>query len=120
MQNDSYDITLNLSSDPIESEQQLYNRILAFFKTFKEEQKDSTIWEGKTYVKLMQLLRKNGNYYKHAIWNAIVLILALFSAWEGIIPSIGIDVKNLSLPEQKTVQKILHEAFMESENPDLR
>ncbi len=118
MKNDYDDITTNLSSDPIEREQQLYNRILEYFKSFKEEHTDSTVWEGKTYVKLMQLLKKNENYDKKVIWNSILLILALFSPWEEIIPSVGIDVKNLSHPEQKYVVKLLHEALFDVENSD--
>ncbi len=79
MQNDCDDITYNLSSDPIEREQQLYNRILESFKKFDQKDIDTTIWEGKTYIKLMKLLEKSKDSSDQSIWNAIILILALFS-----------------------------------------
>ncbi len=118
MQNEFEDITNNLSSDPIEREQQLYNRILELFKNFKEKNRDTTIWEGKTYIKLMKLLKKGGEYNQQSIWNAILIILALFSAREEIIPPFGIDVKNLAPPEQKKIQMLLREVFVLEKNSE--
>ncbi len=112
MQNDFEDITCNLSSDPIEREQQLYNRILETFKRFKEIKRDSTIWEGKTYIKLMKLLNKGIEYRDQSIWNAILMILALFPVRAEPLPPYGIDVKDLDLKEQKRIQRLLREVFV--------
>ncbi len=105
------DITNNLSANPIEREQQIYNRILDLFRQFNTLKKDSTIWEGRTYIKLMDLLKQGDKNFTKAIWNAILLILVLFSVREDSIDSCGTDLKKLAQTEQKQIQMLLRDLF---------
>ncbi len=114
--NNCDDITSNLSSDPLECENQLYNRILSISQRIKEKHGDPTIWEGKTYIKLMNLLKQGQKLDDQSVWNAVILILALLQTRDEDIFPLGVDVKNLEPLELCNLRKRLGEVFSIDEN----
>ncbi len=91
------DITRNLSSDPKECEKQLRYRIIDLYQRFQEIEEDTTTWECNTLFNLLNLLGKNEKTLDQAVWNALLLFLALFPAQEELFDKFDKSRKNLRI-----------------------
>ncbi len=105
------DITRDLSPDPTRREQQLYDRILDASRRIKASREDPTAWEGKTYVRLMHLLKQGDERSSQAVWNAVLLVLALCAPEEQGVALPGEDFTRLAMPDQERALASLREIF---------
>ena len=65
---------MTISSDDLEME--YYTKILDFYQSQKFDKETVEIWKSKSYIELMQVLKRTNN--KNLVKNAIILILSLF------------------------------------------
>ena len=78
-----------------------YTKILDFYQS-QEYDKDSVdIWKSKSYIELMQVLKRTNN--KNLVKNAIILILSLFEDTPlDIYDNSGLSVGELKQEDKKS------------------
>jgi len=88
-----------------------YDEILNYYHSKPPKKGDIEIWKDKTYIRLMEVLKKTND--KQKIRNSLILLLSLFE--EEIPPDIfntrGDESKNLKKEEKKKLVALLKEEY---------
>ncbi|MHA1669038.1 MAG: hypothetical protein ACTSV5_00515 [Promethearchaeota archaeon] len=91
-------------------EMKYYTKILDFYQNQKFDKESVEIWKNKSYIELMQILKRTNN--KNLVKNAIILILSLFEETPlDIYDSSGLSVRELKLEDKKSYISQLRTEF---------
>jgi hypothetical protein len=94
-----------------ESEMDYYLKILDVYQNKKFDKEDLEIWKNKSYIELMQVLKRTNN--RNLVKNAIILILSLFEDMPfDLYDSYGMNTKKLKKEERKSYLEDLKLEFM--------
>lgn len=84
-----------------ELEMDYYLKILDVYQNKKFDKEDLEIWKNKSYIELMQVLKRTNN--RNLVKNAIILILSLFEDMPlDLYDSYGMSAKKLKKEERKS------------------
>jgi len=91
-------------------EMEYYTKILDFYQNQKFDKETVEIWKSKSYIELMQVLKRTNN--KNLVKNAIILILSLFEELPlDIYDSSGQSVRELKQEDKKSYISHLRSEF---------
>ncbi|MBY9003140.1 MAG: hypothetical protein KGD73_04150 [Candidatus Lokiarchaeota archaeon] len=93
-------------------EMHYYTKILDFYQSQHYDKETVEIWKSKSYIELMQVLKRTNN--RNLVKNAIILILSLFEeAPLDIYDSSGLSVRELKQEDRKSYISHLKTEFNE-------
>ncbi|MHA1192006.1 MAG: hypothetical protein ACTSP9_06875 [Promethearchaeota archaeon] len=96
-------------------EMKYYTKILDFYQSQKFNRETVEIWKSKSYIELMQVLKRTNN--KNLVKNAIILILSLFEETPiDIYDSSGLSVRELKQEDKNSYISHLRTEFSELPN----
>jgi hypothetical protein len=101
---------MTITNDDFEME--YYTKILDFYQNQEFDRETVEIWKSKSYIELMQVLKRTNN--KNLVKNAIVLILSLFED----LPLDIYDCSGQSVRDLKKEDKNAYLANLRSEFVD--
>lgn len=104
---------MTLTNDDLEIK--YYSKILDFYQNQTNDKETIEIWKNKSYIELMQVLKRTNN--KNLVKNAIILILSLFEEKPvDIYDSSGLSVRELKQEDKKSYISHLRTEFNEIPN----
>ncbi len=93
-------------------EMEYYTKILDFYQNQKFDKETIEIWKSKSYIELMQVLKRTHN--KNLVKNAIILILSLFEELPlDIYESSGQSVRELTQEDKNSYISHLRSEFVD-------
>ena len=96
-------------------EMKYYSKILDFYQNHQFDKETVEIWKSKSYIELMQVLKRTNN--KNLVKNAIILILSLFEELPlDIYDSSGLSVRELKQEDKNSYLSHLRTEFAELPN----
>ena len=91
-------------------EMEYYTKIIDFYQNQNFDKETVEIWKSKSYIELMQVLKRTNN--KNLVKNAIILILSLFEELPlDIYDSSGQSVRELKQEDKKSYISHLRSEF---------
>jgi len=91
-------------------EMKYYTKILDFYQNQNFDKDTVEIWKSKSYIELMQVLKRTNN--KNLVKNAIILILSLFEELPlDIYDSSGLSVRELKQEDKNSYISHLRTEF---------
>ena len=104
---------MTITNDDLEMK--YYSKILDFYQNQNDDKEAIEIWKSKSYIELMQVLKRTNN--KNLVKNAIILILSLFEEKSvDIYDSSGLSVSELKQEDKKSYISHLRTEFNEIPN----
>jgi len=101
---------MSIINDDLEME--YYTKILDFYQNQKFDKETVEIWKSKSYIELMQVLKRTHN--KNLVKNAIILILSLFEELPlDIYDSSGQSVRELTEEDKNSYISHLRSEFVD-------